>query len=139
MQNKNEADGWEYGPELNEVDIKKGKLYLNYGGRAKFGSWCYTFRYQNSEFELIGYDYYQEYQWRSRGSGEVWDISINFLTKKVKVATNLCIDEDCNDYKKKEKWSNTNDVLTIKEPITLQKLVDIDDISLCKLLPDVCR
>jgi len=111
------------GPQLF-VEVKKGNLYIEYD--SKYGGDKYTFRYSNSEFELIGYDNGDYYNYKT--------VSVNLLTKKklVKDFGNdaiATIDDfnGCNDCTNKpiETWSK----ITIKEPITLRNVVDFDKIN----------
>tara|TARA_B100001778_G_scaffold332815_1_gene339948 strand:+ start:67 stop:858 length:792 start_codon:yes stop_codon:yes gene_type:complete len=69
-------DGGVYFPPQLTIYIENGKLYLHYC-HGRYGYWKYTFRYQNSDFELIGYDSSEKY-----GPIVNREISINFLTKK---------------------------------------------------------
>ena len=67
-------DGGEYGPPELSINIRKGKLYVvyNYG---RYGFWSYCFRYQDSDFVLIGFD--RSENW---GATVFTKKSINFLT-----------------------------------------------------------
>lgn len=75
FSSENEDGGVYYAPELS-LEIKNGNLFINYG-HGRYGYWQYTFRFKDSDFELIGYDV-------SENSGPVIDneTSINFLTGK---------------------------------------------------------
>lgn len=75
FSSENEDGGVYFAPELS-FEISKGKLFINYS-HGRYGYWEYTFRYQNSDLELIGYD-------SSSNSGPVInsETSINFLTGK---------------------------------------------------------
>ncbi len=77
----NEDGGVYLAPEL-DIEIIKGILCINYG-HGRYGFCRYTFRLQNSDFELIGYD-------SSDNSGPVVnrETSINFLSKKKKIKEN---------------------------------------------------
>ncbi|MFC4818469.1 hypothetical protein [Flavobacterium sp. GCM10023249] len=83
FSSENEDGGVYFAPDLM-VSIEKGNLYIHYA-HGRYGYWKYTFRYQNSDFELIGYD-------QSENNGPIVNVetSINFLTKKkvTKVNTN---------------------------------------------------
>jgi hypothetical protein len=111
------------------VRIKKGNLYLAFGtGRAKHGWVEYTFRYRDSEFELIGYDESEPYNCTL--------VSINFLTKKQ--WTRRCILDEgetmcfypCSDDKARETWNN----ITIKKSVTLREVVDFDRFDIDKYI-----
>jgi len=118
FSSENEDGGYYFAPKLS-VFTKNDKLYIQYI-RGKQDWWRYTFRYRNTDFELIGYD---------DGYVDGSEIrSINFLTKKQLVT--VCEDKDCDEAlegltccnKHKETWSN----IIIKELPTLQKIVDFD-------------
>jgi hypothetical protein len=57
-------------------------LFASAGGWSA-GSIAYTFRFQNRRFEMIGYDS----DMTQRNSGETTDISVNYLTGKMKRTT----------------------------------------------------
>jgi hypothetical protein len=83
------------------IEIKRGSLRVLMGVFPLLSSAMknvtYTFRWKDQYFELIGYDQ----SGQNRASGESKDISVNFLTKKIKVA---CESNDPND-KGQIKWS----------------------------------
>jgi hypothetical protein len=118
FESENEDGGVYFPPEL-WVEIKKGNLYIHYG-HGRYGWWEYTFRYRNSDFELIGYD---DEDFYSRMA-----TSINFPAKKMlkKVCLKNRGDDDCADccagYK--ETWKND---ITFKAPIPLREIKEIDD------------
>ena len=102
--------------EKPNVSIKNGNLFVEYGyrgsGQIHIGK-SYNFRWQNSDFELIGYDFTEYY------FGEVgYAISINFLSKRV-----LTRGEPGGSEQKplKETWEN----FTIPKPIKLREITDI--------------
>jgi uncharacterized protein (TIGR02145 family) len=105
---------------LLSVTIKNGNLLFFFEtGRARHGWEEYTFRYRNSEFELIGYD-----------EGAPYDceiISINFLIKKQWTRTCMSDEDDrcfspCLDDNAKVTWNN----ITIKKSLFLRKIVTFD-------------
>ena len=81
FSSENEDGGVYYAPELS-VEVKKGNLYIQYS-HGRYGYWSYTFRFQNSDFELIGYDASD-----NRGPVVNSEISVNYLTKKKIVKEN---------------------------------------------------
>jgi hypothetical protein len=111
-------DGGVYFPPKLFIEIKKGNLYVNYG-HGRYGNWKYTFRFQNSDFELIGYD-------ESNG-GVVIDseTSINFLTKKKleKVNTNQ------NSEGVDEVFKETHKNIKIDRLIKLSEIKDFDELD----------
>ncbi len=76
FSSENEEGGVYYAPELYP-EIKKGNLYIQYL-HGRYGYWTYTFRYQNGDFELIGYD-----ESNHRGPIVESDLSVNFSTGKL--------------------------------------------------------
>jgi len=93
------------------IDIGKGNLYIKCSqyGSSYSEEHKYTFRYKNSEFELIGYDFVY-----TGGS-----VSVNFPARKK-------LEKDCPSGKKcKETWT----VFTMKEPILLRKLADVPSLA----------
>jgi hypothetical protein len=68
------------------VFAKRGILQVSLSLFATFGAWeashkFYTFRWQDNRFVLIGYDYNSTH----RASGRTKEVSINFLTGKLKL------------------------------------------------------
>jgi hypothetical protein len=100
------------------VDIVKGSLIISMQTFMSCGGWdmtneLYTLRYQDSEFKLIGYDSHSHH----RASGEVTEVSINYLTKKKSTTTGgNMFDEAVN--KPKTTW----DKIKINQLITLSDL-----------------
>ena len=84
---ENEDGGVYFPPEL-DVEIKNGNLIIRYL-HGRYGQWEYIFRYQNGNFELIGYN-------ESNDRGPVVEsiVSINFLTKKKQTLLNTNPDPD---------------------------------------------
>jgi hypothetical protein len=120
FSSENEDGGVYFAPEL-EVEIKKGKLYISYG-HGRYGNWSYTFRYNNGNFELIGYDSYS-----SRGPVPQFQVSINFLTKKKLTMDNLNKDdEDDSNVNYKETWKK----ITATKLIKLSEIKDFDELDL---------
>lgn len=120
FSSENEDGGVYFAPELY-VEIKNGKLNVSFG-HGRYGNWSYTFRYQNGDMELIGYDLYS-----SRGPVPQYEVSINFLTQKKLTRDNINKDED-DDYnvKYKETW----ETISIKKLIKLTEIKDFDELDL---------
>jgi len=127
----NEYDRWNCANGSSfSCSIKGGNLYIKYdhiNGCGPAREKTYTFRYRNSEFELIGYDQAEIITTKE-------ETSINFPAKKQ--LNKICIgdlvsDDGCEDFcpelprctKYKETWS----AITVKGPILLQKLANRDD------------
>jgi hypothetical protein len=106
LENRQCLDGMAEDP--TEIKITKGNLYLKLwqGGKLAESSYTFTFRYRNSDFELIGQDY------MDRDGGDISVRSINFLSKK---KMEKGIDG-------KETWSK----ISTAGPILLRKLVSLD-------------
>jgi hypothetical protein len=90
FSSENEDGGVYYAPELS-LAIKKGNLYVSYA-HGRYGYWDYTFRYQHSDFELIGYD-------NSDNNGPIVnsETSINFSTRKKIVKENTNDDAESGE------------------------------------------
>jgi|GEM_PF-115510 len=87
------------------IGIQKGVLTIYYQYWLSCGSWYvnnagYTFRYQNSKMELIGFDHSEFH----RASGEESSSSINFSTRKVSHTTGGNMFDD-NESKPTTSWS----------------------------------
>jgi len=89
------------------VSIKKGSLLIDYQYGGCGTNKSYNFRYRNSDFELIGFDWYI-----CGGMGQNTKTSVNFLSKKKSVKVSG-----------KETWSN----IEINEPIKLRDIADFDE------------
>ncbi|MDR2582768.1 MAG: hypothetical protein LBC75_04735 [Fibromonadaceae bacterium] len=101
------------GPTLS---IKKGNLYFSVesSGTCSRYAYTHTFKYRNSEFELIGYDTIEDEcgDWDEnhvRVGGSSSKTSTNFLTKKKQSILNG-----------KETWSK----ITVQDPILLRKIAN---------------
>lgn len=119
FSSENEDGGVYYAPELM-VSAEKGNLYIHYA-HGRYGYWSYTFRYQNSDFELIGYD-------DSSNTGPVVnsETSINFLTKKKLERTNVNQDAESGD----EKFEDRCTSLKSSKLLKLSEIKDFDDLEL---------
>jgi len=101
------------------IDIIKGNLIVDFNYWLSCGSYGvsnkqYTFRYQDNNFALIGYDT-SEY---SRSSGEMSHTSVNFLTKKKSTTTGENMFED-DKSKHKTTW----------KPIKIDRLLTLTDLN----------
>ncbi|WP_349663109.1 hypothetical protein IZU89_08870 [Cellulophaga lytica] len=119
FSSENEDGGVYFPPEL-WVKIENEKLYIHYG-HGRYGYWKYTFRYQNSNFELIGYD-----SSSNRGPITMTETSINFLTKRKLVKENTNENADGGDEIFKETWNN----IEIDNLIKLSEIEDIDELDM---------
>lgn len=119
FSSENEDGGVYFAPELS-ININKGNLFINYG-HGRYGYWSYTFRYQDSDFELIGYDDSQ-----NRGPLIERTTSINLLTRKMLTRENINQDAEGGDEKFKETWTR----FTAQAPIKLKDVTDFDYIHM---------
>jgi hypothetical protein len=125
FSSENEDGGVYFPPEL-QIWVEKGNLRLHYA-HGRYGSWTYMFRYQNADFELIGYD-------GSENSGPVVDrsVSINFLTQK------MLIRENTNSIEMralgKSKFKETSKTFVFPKLIQLRSVLDFDELDVEGLL-----
>lgn len=120
FSSENEDGGVYFPPELS-VNIENGKLYIHYG-YGRYGHWKYTFRYQNSNFKLIGYDSSENY-----GPIINRETSINFLTKKKFIRENVNPNiEASGDEIFEEKWEN----IAIEKLYKLSDIEDFDELNI---------
>ena len=119
FSSENEDGGVYYAPELS-IEINRGNLYVHYL-HGRYGYWKYTFSFQNSSFELIGYD-------KSDNRGPIVDVvtSINFLSKKKQEKVNKNENAEGDDEVFKETWKNINVVRLIK----LSEVKNFDDLDM---------
>ncbi len=119
FSSENEDGGVYFPPEL-WINIKDNKLHVHYG-HGRYGYWDYTFRFQNSNFELIGYD-----SSSNRGPVTLRETSINFLTKKKLVKVNTNEDSEGGDENFEETWSD----IEIDHRIQLSQIKDFDALDM---------
>lgn len=119
FSSENEDGGVYFAPEL-WIEIKGNKLYIHYG-HGRYGYWEYTFRFQKSNFELIGYD-----SSSNRGPVTNRETSINFLTKKKLIKENTNENAEGGDEKFKKTWNN----IEIDNLIKLSEIKDFDELDM---------
>jgi len=118
FSSENEDGGVYFAPELS-VSIENNNLLVSYS-HGRYGYWSYTFRYQNSDFELIGYD-------KTSGAPVTEnEISINFLTKKLIEKVNTNENAQGGDEIFKETTKNIRVLKTTK----LSEITNFDDFDL---------
>lgn len=115
FSSENEYGGVYFPPELN-VEIVKDNLYINYS-HGRYGYWIYTFRFQNSDFELIGYN-----DSSNKGSLVISEISMNFLTKKKFEKVIVNENAESGDEVFEETWKKIN----VNKLIKLSEIKDFD-------------
>lgn len=118
FSSENEDGGVYFAPELS-VEIEKGKLNIHYG-HGRYGYWSYTFRFQNNDFELIGYD-------SSSSNGPVIDsdVSINFLTRTKIVNVNTNENAESGD----EVFKKTVTKISKTKLTKLSEIKDFDELE----------
>lgn len=119
FSSENEDGGIYFAPELS-LEIKKGNLYVHYG-YGRYGYWKYTFRFQNADLVLIGYDHSA-----NRGPVINSETSINFLSKKKRVKVNTNENADGGDEIFMETWKN----ITVPQLIKLSEIKDFDKLDM---------
>jgi hypothetical protein len=97
------------------MDVMRGTLRVRLGRFMSAGGWSmgsitYTFRWQQGALRLIGYDYTNV----QRNSGEMDTLSINYLTRRVKVGAGSIGDDNLTT-----RWSM----------IPAQPLLTIDEVG----------
>ncbi len=119
FSSENEDGGVYYPPELR-IEIKNEKLYVHYE-HGRYGYWKYTFRFQNSHFELIGFD-------ASSNFGPITnrETSINFLTKKKLIRENTNENAEGGD----ETFREDLRKITLKNLIKLSEIKDFDKLDM---------
>lgn len=121
FESENEEGGVYFPPELG-VFSEKGKLFIHYS-HGRYGYWKYTFRYQNSDFELIGYD-----SSVNHGPLILEETSVNFLTKKklTREDSNWENTRESGDEVFKETWKK----IKINKLIRLSEIKDFNDLDM---------
>ncbi len=115
-------DGGVYFPPELSIVINKNNLYVKYG-HGRYGYWQYTFRYKDSDFQLIGYDLSS-----NRGPITNSKTSINFLTKTKQV--NLNINENLELESGEEIFKKTITKIKAKKLIQLSEISDFDELDI---------
>ncbi len=126
FSSENEDGGAYYAPELY-VSVNKGNLEINYA-HGRYGYWTYKFRYQNSNFELIGYDSSED-----RGPVVERSVSINLISKKIRIRKNMNELAQGDDEQFKETWTS----FTLSKPIRLGEIANFDELDVESLLRPV--
>jgi hypothetical protein len=119
FSSENEDGGVYYAPELS-IEIEKGNLIVHYA-HGRYGFWEYIFTFQNSDFELIGYN-------DGENSGPIVNsyANINFLSKKKLFAVNINENAVGGDEVFKETIENIN----INRLIKLSEIKNFDELDL---------
>jgi len=124
FSSEHEDGGVYFSPELG-VFVEKGILRVHYF-HGRYGFWAYKFRYQNADFELIGYESDQ-----SRGPITERSISINFMTNRMLIKENINQDAEVGgDEKFKETWKK----FALSKPIKLREIANFDGFDVKSIL-----
>ena len=127
FSSENEEGGVYYAPEL-WVEERKGNLYLRYC-HGRYGYWEYCFRYQGSDFMLIGYE-----ATYNHGPLVLGKTSINFLTGVEYDDENINADKfdaDSDDDPVADEVFKRTVVKLKKKPLMkLSEIEDFDDLKL---------
>ena len=118
FSSENEDGGVYFAPELS-VSIKEGNLFIHYG-HGRYGYWKYTFRAQNNDLELIGYD-----SSSNHGPYTISAVSMNFLTGKKLTRENLFQSEELEEEVFKETWED----IEVGELLKLSEVEDFDGLE----------
>ena len=115
---EDEDGGVYFVPEI-DVSIQKGTLRIHFS-HGRYGYWEYNFRYQHSDFELIGYD-------SSDDQGPVVErtTSINLLTRKMRVRENTVPEAEPGEEEYKESWTS----FELPTPVRLRDISDFDEFN----------
>jgi len=118
FSSENEDGGVYIPPEL-VISVQRGNLLIHYA-HGKYGFWRYSFRYQDADFKLIGYD-------ESNGGVIINStLSINFLTRKKLVRENTNENARSGEEVFREFWSKVE----INGLISLTDIKDFDDVDM---------
>ena len=118
FSSENEDGGIYDAPEL-ELYIIKNTLHI-YFAHGRYGCWNYIFRYQNNDFELIGYNHT-----RCIRCVTYYNLDINFSKRTRVYEENLNADDD----EKEERFKVTKSKIRRKKLIKLSEIADIDKLN----------
>ena len=118
FSSENEDGGVYYAPELR-LEINKNRLIISYL-HGRYGYWSYIFRYQNNDFELIGYDGYS-----SRGPVTLRILEVNYSTRTCVYKENINADDD----EAEEEFKVKTIKFKRKNLIKLSEITDFDELD----------
>lgn len=119
FSSENEDGGVYFPPEL-DINIEKKNLKIHYS-HGRYGYWEYIFKYDKSDFRLIGYDSSE-----NRGPIVSSKTSINFLTQKKLISINTGEGSESDDEVFNETWHK----IKIDNLIKLSEIKDFDEINM---------
>lgn len=125
FSSENEDGGVYFPPELH-IWVEKGNLRLHYA-HGRYGSWTYLLRYQNADFELIGYDSSENY-----GPIVIRSVSVNFLTQRILVRDN--VNSVGTQASIRNKFKETSKTFVFPKLIQLRSISDFDELDVESLL-----
>lgn len=128
FSSQDEYSGAYIPPEL-WIEIKNGNLFIKHGQGAN-GFWYYTFRYDKSNFELIGYD--TGYKTELNFECVVFDeesINLNTGRKQIKKVTS--VDQNC-----KETYTEVWKEIKVLKKIELRTIKDLDYIEIDEIVKE---
>lgn len=118
LSSENEDGGVYFPPEL---DVYISNNYLNIDFlHGRYGTWGYTFQYQNENFELIEFT-----SSSNRGPIVLSTTYLNFITKKKIVNVNKNPDDEEN-----ELFTETIDSIEIENRIKLSEIEAFEDLDM---------
>jgi hypothetical protein len=117
-------DGGNYFPPEFGVYIENGSLVIHYF-QGRYGYKKYKFRYQNGDFDLIGYDASENH-----GPVVLRSVSINLLTKKMLIRENIRPDANPGEEKFKETWKR----FSLQRTFRLSQISSLDGLDIEHLL-----
>ena len=111
--------------EAGGLEVENGTLQITFQAFMSCGGWAmdtntYTLRYQDGTFVLIGYDNHSG----NRATGEIYETSINYLTKKKSTTEGGNLFDEEKD-KPKTTWQN----ITVTKLLTLADLTTATEIE----------
>jgi len=119
FSSEDEDGGVYFAPEL-WINIENKNLKIHYG-HGRYGYWEYIFRYDKSDFKLIGYESSE-----NRGPVVINKTSINFLTQKKLILKNTYQNSEYEDEVFDETWHKIN----IDNLIKLSNINDFDELDM---------
>lgn len=120
---ENEDGGVYHAPILN-VEIKNENLYIHFH-HGRYGSWGYTFRFKNSDLELIGYDAVYPSNITSNWAN-FDDISVNFLSQKKLTKEVIKVNEENGEETFKETWED----IIVNRHIKLSEIKTFEELTM---------
>lgn len=126
FSSENEDGGVYYAPELS-VEINNNKLYINYE-HGRYGSKKYTFRFEGSDFQLIGFDETSQSFAGAKYQIAAFDeTSINFLSKKKQIKEVISVNA-----LGKETYNTVWKNISVGRLLKLSEINDFDELDMMR-------